>query len=55
MHEESEKVQIRYFCRDLILRGKVRLPLEAAKRLVRLDCAYYLCAVLDMKVYEREE
>jgi hypothetical protein len=55
MHEESEKVQIRYFCRDLTLRGKVRQPLEAAKRLVLPDCDYYLYAVLDMKVYEGEE
>ncbi len=55
MHGESEKVLIRYFSRDLILGGKVRSHLDAAKRLVRLDCAYFLYAVPDMKDYEREE
>jgi len=46
---------MRYFSRDLILGGKARLHLDAAKKLVHLDCAHSLYAVPDVKDYEREE
>ena len=55
MHGDSEKVLMRYFSRDLIPGGKARLHLDAAKKLVHLDCAHSLYAVPDVKDYEREE
>lgn len=42
MNREAEEARIRYLYRDLVLRGKIRLPLDAAKRLIGPDCAYHL-------------
>ncbi len=41
-HRTAEEIRIRQLYRDLILRGKVRLSLEAARGLVGPDCAYHL-------------
>ena len=38
----AEEVRLRYLYRSLILRGRLRLPLEAARPLVGPDCAYHL-------------
>ena len=38
------KFGLRYLYRRIVLRGGVRLPLEAAKRLVGPDCAFHLYA-----------
>lgn len=44
MKEEAELLRLQYKYRSLIVRGQLRLPLEAAKRLIGPDCAYHLYA-----------
>ncbi len=39
---QGEEIRIRHRYRDLILRGRVRLPLAVARKLVGPDCAYHL-------------
>jgi hypothetical protein len=39
---EAEEARLRYLYRQLILRGKLRLPRHAAVKLVGPDCAYHL-------------
>jgi hypothetical protein len=41
-HEEIEARRILARYRRLILLGSLRLPLEAARRIVGPDCAYHL-------------
>ncbi len=48
-HRTAEEIRIRQLYRDLILRGKVRLSLEAARGLVGPDCAYHLYTRTDRK------
>ncbi len=38
----AEEIRIRQFYRDLILRGRIRISLEAARGLVGPDCADHL-------------
>lgn len=45
---KSEEVRLRCLYRRLILERKIRLPYEAAVKLVGPDCAYHLYSVLDM-------
>ncbi len=40
--DSAEETRIRQFYRDLILQGRIRLSLEAARGLVGPDCAYHL-------------
>lgn len=47
MANSPEEIRLRYLYRRTILSGKVRLPLEAAKRLIGPDCAYHLYATMD--------
>jgi len=42
LSSRAEEIRLRYLYRDLVLRGRLRLPLEAAKKLVGPDCAYHL-------------
>ena len=42
MNEKAEEIRIRYLYRNLVLRNRLRLPLEAAVKLVGPDCAYHL-------------
>jgi hypothetical protein len=42
-----EEIRLRYLYRSMILRGKVRLPLEAAKKLVGPDCAFHLYSTVE--------
>ena len=42
MNRNGEEIRVRYLYRNLILKGKVRLSFEAARRLVGPDCAYHL-------------
>lgn len=42
MKPAAEEVRLRYLYRRLILRGRLRLPPEAARPLVGPDCAYHL-------------
>jgi hypothetical protein len=37
-----ESVRIRYKYRNLILRKKINMPLQAAKKIIGPDCAYHL-------------
>lgn len=47
--KKSEEARLRYLYRDLIRQGKIKLPYEAAVKLIGPDCAYHLYAVLDLK------
>jgi len=40
-----EEIRLRYLYRRLVLWGRGRIPLEAARRLVGPDCAYHLYAL----------
>lgn len=42
MNGTSEEIRLRYLYRDLVLKGRVSLSLEAAKKLVGPDCAFHL-------------
>ncbi len=42
MKPRAEEVRIRYLYRTLILKGRLRLPPEAARALLGPDCAYHL-------------
>jgi hypothetical protein len=49
MDRTADEIRIRYLYRGLILRGKVALSLEAARRLIGPDCAYHLYSVMGGK------
>jgi hypothetical protein len=49
MNRTAEEIRIKYLYRDLILRRKITLPLEAVKKLVGPDCAYHLYSVIQRK------
>jgi hypothetical protein len=38
----SEEIRLRYLYRNLILRGKVRVSIESARKLIGPDCAFHL-------------
>ncbi len=42
VNPRAEELRVRYLYRDLILRGRLRLPPEASIPLVGPDCAYHL-------------
>ncbi len=42
MSTHSENTRLRYKYRNLILRGKIKVPRTTAIRLVGPDCAYHL-------------
>ncbi|MGE5239798.1 MAG: hypothetical protein ACM3ON_13465 [Chloroflexota bacterium] len=44
MNEDAESLRLRYKYRSLIVRGELRLPFDAARRLIGPDCAYHLYA-----------
>lgn len=45
MNRKAEEIRIRYLYRNLVLRGKVCLPLEVSMKLVGPDRAYRLYSV----------
>jgi hypothetical protein len=49
MNSISEETRIRYLYRSLILRGRVKVSLEAARKLVGPDCAYHLYSIVNLK------
>ncbi len=49
MNSKAEEIRLRYLYRTLILKGEIRLPFEAAKRLIGPDCAFHLYSVTDLK------
>jgi hypothetical protein len=46
MGSSPEEIRLRYLYRRVVLGGKARLPLEAARMLVGPDCAFHLYATL---------
>lgn len=52
MNRKAEEIRIRFLYRDLVLRGKISLPLEVSIKLIGPDCAYHLYSV---KGDEREK
>jgi hypothetical protein len=46
MTNRSEEIRIRYQYRKLILSGKARISLDAARALVGPDCAYHLYGLI---------
>jgi hypothetical protein len=42
MNGKAEAIRVRYLYRDMILRGKMKLSVEAARKIVGPDCAYHL-------------
>jgi len=47
MNRKAESIRIRYLYRTLILRQRIRLPLEASLKIVGPDCAYHLYPLAD--------
>ena len=43
-----DEIRLRYLYRTLIIRGRIRVSLESAKRLVGPDCAYHLYPAMEM-------
>ncbi|MBN1799584.1 MAG: hypothetical protein JW822_13495 [Spirochaetales bacterium] len=39
--ETAEIMRIKYLYRRLLLKGKIKLPLETARKLVGPDCVYH--------------
>ena len=54
MNREAEEIRLRYRYRDLIIRGKIRISFEGARKLVGPDCAYHLYSVVDRKRNRKE-
>jgi hypothetical protein len=46
MGSTPEEIRLRYLYRRAILRGTVRVSMEAAKKLVGPDCAFHLYATM---------
>jgi len=42
MSRKSEEIRIRYLYRNMVLRGRLRLPLKTAIKMIGPDCAYHL-------------
>jgi len=49
----SEEIRLRYLYKRLVLDGKIKLSLEAAKGLVGPDCAYHLYPAVYLKKKKR--
>jgi hypothetical protein len=49
MDRTADEIRIRYLYRGLVLRGKVALSLEAARRLIGPNCAYNLYSTMSGK------
>ncbi len=47
MNIKAEEIRIRYLYRDLVLRKKVRLSFECARKIVGPDCGYHLYSISD--------
>jgi hypothetical protein len=45
--KKAEETRLKYLYRNLIIRGKVKVSWESARRLVGPDCAYHLYSVMD--------
>jgi hypothetical protein len=53
MNRKSDEIRLRYLYRNLVLRKKIRLSLDSARRLVGPDCAYHLYGIVDLKKKKR--
>jgi len=52
---DPEEIRIKALYRNMILRGKVKLPPESARKLVGPDCAYHLYSVVEFEKEKPEE
>ncbi len=50
MSRKSEEIRIKYLYRNLLLRGRLRLPLKTAIKMVGPDCAYHLYSQIDFEI-----
>jgi hypothetical protein len=53
MTKKSGEIRLRYLYRGLILSGKAKLSLEAARGLIGPDCAYHLYGFVERKGAKR--
>jgi hypothetical protein len=53
--DTSEEIRLRYLYRNLVLQGKTRISLEAARRLVGPDCVFHLYGITKVKRKKREK
>lgn len=51
---QAEELRRRYRYRSLVLRGKLRVRLDAARKLVGPDCAYHLYRSVTSKDWRDE-
>jgi len=49
MNRKGEAIRIRYLYRDMILKKRIKLSLEASVKIVGPDCAYHLYSLTDFK------
>jgi hypothetical protein len=49
IRQKTEEIRLKYLYRNLIIRGKVRVSWESARRLVGPDCAFHLYSVMDYR------
>jgi hypothetical protein len=49
MNKRAEEIRIKYLYRNMILKRKIELPLEASVKIVGPDCAYHLYSITDFK------
>jgi len=47
--DKVEEIRIRYKYRELILKSKINLPIEAMKNIIGPDCGYHLYKKMDTK------
>jgi hypothetical protein len=51
----AEAMRVKYLYRALLLKGKINLPLESARKLVGPDCAYHLYFVKNQSTLGRSK
>lgn len=54
-HNQGEEIRLRYLYRKLIMEGRIRLPLESARKLLGPDCAYHLYGQLGRVVAQNRD
>ena len=47
--DKIEEMRIRYKYRELILKSKIKLPIETMKKIIGPDCGYHLYKKMDTK------
>jgi hypothetical protein len=49
---KSNDIRLRYLYRDLILKGKVQVSFESARKLIGPDCAFHLYGHISIKEFK---